>query len=89
MADGKGNKGPPSVPRSQWRMNAHPRSFTLYDKDVEVIEWIADFIGCGKSEVVRTAVRSLAGQLANMQLPNTRPTPEGVVERPKRGRPAQ
>lgn len=70
------------------RLKKKHRGFSMTDEDYEILQWIADFLGTdNKSDVVRTAIRAMAMQLAQLGLPGREPPPEGVPERPKRGRP--
>lgn len=51
------------------------RSFSFYERDLELIDWCSEFLGCKKSEVVRTAVRNLSAQLASLKLKDSRNGP--------------
>lgn len=52
------------------------RGFSLYKRDDELVDWCAEFLGCKRSEVVRTAVRNLAAQLASMNLKGAKNLPK-------------
>lgn len=40
-----------------------PFNLSVSDTDMEIIEWLADFLSTTKSDAVRTALRSFAGQM--------------------------
>ena len=42
--------------------NVALKSFALYPRDNEMIDDLAGFLGCSRSEAVRTAVRSFVAQ---------------------------
>lgn len=35
----------------------------LMQTDIEILDWLADYLGTSKSEALRTAIRSFAGQM--------------------------
>ena len=39
------------------------RTFVLNEGDDKLITWMAEFLGCSKSDAVRSAVRAFATQL--------------------------
>lgn len=45
-----------------------PRAFTLYDADLELVKWMADELGCSRSEVVRTAIKNMAMRMHAVEL---------------------
>ena len=56
-------EGPPFNPGSR-HVALHA---SLLPRDQELLEWIATYLGCNRSEAVRTAIRLTAGQLASTQ----------------------
>ena len=46
---------------------------TVYPTDLELLEWLQEFLGCSKSEAVRTALRSFSGQMKALQKEVGRP----------------
>jgi len=46
----------------------YPRSFTIYDADLELVKWMADELGCSRSEVVRTAIKNMAMRMHAVEL---------------------
>jgi len=47
---------------------AYPRSFTIYDHDLELVKWMADELGCSRSEVIRTAIKTMAMRMHAVEL---------------------
>lgn len=58
-----------------YRGSTKTGSYSLYQRDHELIEWCAEYLGCKKSDVIRTAVRTMATQLASLNLKGTKPLP--------------
>lgn len=48
-------------------------TLTFYEADMELVEWLQEFLGCSRSEAVRSAVRSFAGQMKSLQKEVGRP----------------
>jgi hypothetical protein len=46
----------------------YPRAFTIYDADLELVKWMADELGCSRSEIVRTAIRNMAMRMHAVEL---------------------
>lgn len=44
-----------------------------YEMDLELVAWLADFLGCSRAEAIRTAIRSFAGQMKALQKEIGRP----------------
>jgi hypothetical protein len=41
--------------------------------DIDLLGWLAEYLGVSRSEAVRTAVRSFAGQMATLEKKRGRP----------------
>jgi len=67
--------------------NKRHRGFIIGDEDDEIIEWLCEFLGSNRSDVVRTATRAMAMQLVAMGLPGKKEPPEHLPQRTKQGRP--
>lgn len=50
----------------EWERRAVRLTFSAYERDVELLAFCQQKLGCSQSEVLRTAVRSLAMQLASV-----------------------
>jgi hypothetical protein len=44
-----------------------------YERDHELIQWITEFLGCSRSEAIRTAIRSFAAQMKALEKEVGRP----------------
>jgi hypothetical protein len=52
------NETPTPQRRSEWSRKAQTTTVALYPGDKELLAWAADFMGCSRSEVIRSAVRA-------------------------------
>lgn len=62
--------GPDGKP---WIRKQRRMTLALYDRDIELMTWLTEYLGSSYSDVMRTAIRSLAAQLAQIpekNLPN-------------------
>lgn len=50
----------------EWERRVTKRTLSFYPKDLELLDWISEYIGCSQSEAFRTAIRIAAAQLANI-----------------------
>lgn len=50
----------------KWDRKVSKMTISLYDRDVELMEWLSTYLGTGNSDVMRTAIRSLAAQLSQI-----------------------
>lgn len=55
----------------RWERKVVKLTISVYDKDVELLAWLEDYFGSGSSDVIRTAIRSLAAQMAQIPAPKT------------------
>lgn len=49
-----------------WDRRVTKMTLSMYPKDVELLEWMASYLGCSQSEAFRTAIRIASTQLANL-----------------------
>lgn len=62
----------PGHPTKEYVRKQHARSFNLDKGDLELLAWCGEFLGCSKTEVVRTAIRAYAMSLENMSRTSAR-----------------
>lgn len=48
---------------TEFERAAKSLSISMYPRDFELVEQLAQFLGCSKSEAIRTAIRSMTAQL--------------------------
>ena len=51
-----------------WDRKAAHLTLSLYEQDLELLDFCQNRLGCSKSEVLRTGIRTLAMQLANIPI---------------------
>lgn len=56
-----------------WVRQTWSLSISCYEQDVELLNWLTEYLGCSKSEAVRTAVRLAAAQFAALPRAGTSP----------------
>lgn len=49
-----------------WDRKVFTTSVSLYERDLELVAWLQQHLGCSRAEVFRTSVRSLAAQLSQI-----------------------
>lgn len=49
------------------------KTFSLDPVDIELIDWLSEYLGVSASEAVRTSVRAFAGQMATLEKKRGRP----------------
>lgn len=40
---------------------------SLYEKDAQLLNWLTEYLGCSKSEAVRSAVRHMASHVGYLE----------------------
>jgi hypothetical protein len=62
---------------SEWvdRKERKQKDLTIpvYPTDLELVEWLKDFLGCSRAEAVRTSIRSFAAQMRALEKEVGRP----------------
>lgn len=48
-------------------------TLTFDEKDIELLGWLAEYLGVSRSEAARSAVRAFAGQMATLEKKRGRP----------------
>lgn len=72
----KSHMGGPKVTEGEnWNRKVFTTSVSLYERDLELIAWLQNHLGCSRAEVFRTAVRSLAVQLSGIPSASGASTP--------------
>lgn len=49
-----------------WDRRITKMTLSLYPRDLELLNWISEYLGCSQSEAFRTAIRVAASALPNV-----------------------